>query len=493
MPPPSIAAVQDEDLTSEQLFLGFAQRRDSAVLERLLQPHLPQAYALAHRILANDADADDAVQEDLVRLVKTCDRYDGSVAFAAWLGQLVRHAAVDVRRARGARTRRESAIDPEAIGDDPASSGDIDARSVAIRRAVAELPERYRAPIELHYYGQLSQEQTAQALGLKENAVAQRISRARERLRASLMRGGVALGVTALADALAAAETAPVVPTGRSAAELASLAMTRAAAPGVGTAWTTAHAVMAIAAGLVVVGAITVATIAGEGADTAAGRVTTGQRWWTFATPDTPGLTRISGTWRHEATGGTGDGGSMVIESDDFMALIEAPEGSPPLRLSIRCRPMLPMPADGLGWIRLFPEGADLAAFGNVGRVNDTDQATIDSPTLFDRTVLVSGDSLDWWSAGARTSLVFYRRSRPTTRWILATHGPWRIDDLRFEPIEPGALPDVGIYRAALAAIPPADRHGDHAVAGLRGLDPDEPVTITFMTADEAGAPTTAP
>nr|MBA3847939.1 hypothetical protein [Planctomycetota bacterium] len=257
-------------------------------------------------------------------------------------------------------------------------------------------------------------------------------------------------------------------------------------------AWSTGHVLMAIAAGVVLSGVAVVALIARQDpADpsTAGGGAQANPTWWTFTTPDSPGMTRVAGSWRHDARGGTDDGGSMVIESDDFMAVFDVADGSLPLRLSIQCRPLLPMTADGQPWLRIYPDGADLAVFGNVGRVKDIDQATFDATTLFEKTVLVSDDSLDWWSDGARTSLIFYRRARPTTRWILAAHGRWRIDDLRIDRIEAGALPDIGTYREALAAIPLGDRYEDHDLAGLRGLDPDKPVTLGFVTADQVGAP----
>ncbi|HYE06344.1 MAG TPA: sigma-70 family RNA polymerase sigma factor [Planctomycetota bacterium] len=490
MRPPDGADVEPVAATTQQLFVAFARDRDSATLERALRPHLAQAYVLAHRILGNNADADDAVQEALVRLVATCDRYDGAVAFGAWLGQLVRHAAIDFQRGRGARSRRERAIDPRAISDGAPRSGDS-ARSDAIRRAIADLPERYRAPIELHYLGELSQQQTAVALGLKEDAVAQRLSRARERLRASLRRGGVPLSLLALTDLLRAREVparATVDDAGELAGDAIAAAATRADARApLGRGPRPA----AVAAAAVALAAIAVWTFAGsaDALGSAPASVEPASRIvrsWSFAVPEASGLVPIAGSWRHRERGGIDDGGCMEIESEDFAAHVDLPPMAA-MRLSIRIRPLRPITADGKAWLRIYPADADLAVIANVGRIEMTDDARLDAEHFDEKSVFASGDALDWWTNGSRSSLVMYRRVGASGRWTLAAHGRWLIDDLRVERVRPVDLPDVGIWRDAWASVPDAERIGTRELPGLRGLDPLRPVTITFATAAEVG------
>src|SRR3954463_14224747 len=88
-------------------FLDFARDREAAALEQLMREHVDSAYAQARRILGSPADAEDAVQEAFIRLVRTAPDYDGSVPFGAWLGLLVRDACADQRRSTRRRRRRE--------------------------------------------------------------------------------------------------------------------------------------------------------------------------------------------------------------------------------------------------------------------------------------------------------------------------------------------------------------------------------------------------
>ncbi len=162
-------------------FLRYAATGDPGVLEALLGEHSLRAYNQARRLLGHPADADDAVQEAFLQLVRTVRRFDGSVAFAPWLGRLVHTACLRALRSR-ARLRRERA----PMTDHERSDNDGDEQAETIRRAVAHLPERYRVPVALHYFGQLDLTQTAASLGLSVATVTVRLHRARERLRRNL-------------------------------------------------------------------------------------------------------------------------------------------------------------------------------------------------------------------------------------------------------------------------------------------------------------------
>jgi RNA polymerase sigma factor (sigma-70 family) len=183
-------------------YLDFARDRDPAALERALRACADQAYTQARRTLGNAADADDAVQEALLQLVRTAPRYDGTVPFGAWLGRLVRIACLRVLRSDRRRRRRE-----EAVMAQPAPAEDPD-RAEQVRALVARLPASDRAAVELHYFAGLPQAEVAAALGSSENAVALRLSRARSRLR-SLLGGGASVAVVATLLAAQPAYAAP--------------------------------------------------------------------------------------------------------------------------------------------------------------------------------------------------------------------------------------------------------------------------------------------
>ncbi|HYE06135.1 MAG TPA: sigma-70 family RNA polymerase sigma factor [Planctomycetota bacterium] len=186
--------------TAEALFLRFAKGGDRAALDRLLRLVADRTYTQALRITGDPHLAEEAVQEAWLRLIATAPRYDGGIAFAAWLGRLVCAAAIDQRRsARRRRERREDAM-PEPAARDPGDAESI----AAVRDAVEALPERYRRPVLLHYFAGLTQEEAAQALSVPPGTIAAQLSRARDRLRVRLGRAGFALSAAAILNLLTA-------------------------------------------------------------------------------------------------------------------------------------------------------------------------------------------------------------------------------------------------------------------------------------------------
>src|SRR5262245_51472181 len=70
-------------------YLRFARGGDVAEIDALLRDHLGRAYAQARRRLGNDSDAEDAVQEAVLQLIRGAQGYDGKVPFAAcWARQV---------------------------------------------------------------------------------------------------------------------------------------------------------------------------------------------------------------------------------------------------------------------------------------------------------------------------------------------------------------------------------------------------------------------
>jgi RNA polymerase sigma factor (sigma-70 family) len=186
---------------SSQSFLQFVRGRDVAVLEKLLSEHSQRAFVQARRMLGSASDAEDAVQEAFLQLVRTSGKFDGRVPFGAWLARLVHGAALHMSRSRMRRARREGVA---AVASDGRQAAPDEERYETIRRAVAELPERYRAALDLHYFAGLDQGECAAALGLSVVALKSRIQRGRERLRTRLARIGITATSAAIVEALVA-------------------------------------------------------------------------------------------------------------------------------------------------------------------------------------------------------------------------------------------------------------------------------------------------
>ena len=194
-------------------YRAYAQHGKAECLEQALRASAPLVYVRALRALGNPADAEDAAQEALLQLARTASQYDGRVAYGAWLGRLVSVACKRVKRSTTRRYRREQEAAAIARQQQAGIKPEREELMRALRDALADLPEADRSAIELHYFAGLSQRETAQAIGASEDAVAKRLSRARQRLR-QVLSPIAQIAALAAVDALlnqAAAETPPAV------------------------------------------------------------------------------------------------------------------------------------------------------------------------------------------------------------------------------------------------------------------------------------------
>jgi RNA polymerase sigma-70 factor (ECF subfamily) len=165
---------------------GHAQLR----FRQEILPHMDAAYNMARWIVGSDADAQDVVQEAVLRAFKSFDRWRGGNG-RAWLLTIVRNCSYDWRRSN--RRQREIAEFDESshIGDDSTEPGAILDRqldSAMLHTAITALPAEYREVIVLREFEQLDYKQMADVIGVPIGTVMSRLARARQRLRTALQK-----------------------------------------------------------------------------------------------------------------------------------------------------------------------------------------------------------------------------------------------------------------------------------------------------------------
>lgn len=151
------------------------------------------AYGLALRITGDAAAAEDVVQESLLRVWRRADRYEAARGAARpWLLRLVRNAAIDQVRARGARGRaeHEAGAEPEqlAVPERPDEALLRLERGRRVRAALEALPVEQRRAIETAYFEGLSHSEIAAREGAPLGTVKTRIRDGVLRLRAGFAR-----------------------------------------------------------------------------------------------------------------------------------------------------------------------------------------------------------------------------------------------------------------------------------------------------------------
>jgi RNA polymerase sigma-70 factor (ECF subfamily) len=143
---------------------------DQAAAAVLYDRHARPLYSLILRILGDETEAEDVLQEVFVQAFRQAGRYDASRGVvAAWLLMMARSRAIDRLRARRSRVEGRTG-EVQVLNDVPDAQRDVasalldEERTRLVREALAELPLLQRMAIELAYYEGLSHTEIAERL-----------------------------------------------------------------------------------------------------------------------------------------------------------------------------------------------------------------------------------------------------------------------------------------------------------------------------------------
>ena len=142
--------------------------------EALARRYAGDVFRLAYARTGSRADAEDVMQETFVRLLRARPAFAEPEHARAWLLRVAANCANDWFRAPW--RRREGPLeDALPAPEEPEPGG--------VMEAVLALPAKYRIPIHLYYYEELSVAEIAKIMGKSEGAVKSRLFRARALLR----------------------------------------------------------------------------------------------------------------------------------------------------------------------------------------------------------------------------------------------------------------------------------------------------------------------
>ncbi len=183
--------IADRDLGQNDSY--HAVEESAATAEQVFFAHAPLVYNVAHRVLGNEADAEDVTQEVLLRVLNNFASFRGEGRLAAWLHRVTVNAALLHRRKSLRRRKREmdlpfaeQACEYSAVDASPAQRLlDTEMRDL-IERAVARLPKIYREVYVLSDIEELSNADIGEMLHLGISAVKSRLHRARSMMREAL-------------------------------------------------------------------------------------------------------------------------------------------------------------------------------------------------------------------------------------------------------------------------------------------------------------------
>ena len=177
---------------SDAALVENVKRGSHSAYSELVKRHSTQAFRIAYRITQNKQDAEDAMQDSLLRAFRRINSFDGRSAFATWLTRIAINTSLMILRKR--RKHASASLDGDhEMGlqiTDPALNPELLVvrleRNAAVRDAVRRLPPLLRSSIEARYWKELSTHDAAILSGVSVAAAKSRQLRGRRELRTLL-------------------------------------------------------------------------------------------------------------------------------------------------------------------------------------------------------------------------------------------------------------------------------------------------------------------
>ena len=184
--------------TSDEVLVSTAKSGDANAFVELSKRHSNRVLQTTYRITRNRQDAEDALQDSLLKAFTHLKDFQEKSSFSTWLTRIAINSALMILRKR--RVCVEISIDggddsgekhepwePRSLTEDPENRFARGEREELLRDAILRLPPVVREAVELRQTRDYSAREIAQALGISVAAVKSRLSRARLTLRAALL------------------------------------------------------------------------------------------------------------------------------------------------------------------------------------------------------------------------------------------------------------------------------------------------------------------
>jgi RNA polymerase sigma factor (sigma-70 family) len=172
----------------EEALVERARRGDPAAFEELVLAYQSLAFRTAFVIAGDAADAEEAAQDGFVKAHRALGRFRSGEPFRPWLLAIVANEARNRRRARGRRAALalRAAAEPGLPSEEPEEAAVATERRQLLLTAVERLRDDDRDVLACRYLLDLSEEETAAALGIARGTVKSRTHRALSRLQEEL-------------------------------------------------------------------------------------------------------------------------------------------------------------------------------------------------------------------------------------------------------------------------------------------------------------------
>ena len=179
-------------IAEEELFrlIKNAVEGDLSAFEAILKNYQYYAYTVSFRVLTNDDDAKDVVQECFVRIWKSLGSYNKKVKFTTWMYKIVINLCYDKLRRRKMENERRETIDDGFVSglDNPEKQLTNKEQAEIIKHVSNGLPEKQRMVFVLRDLEELTTEEVSQIMEISVGSVKANLSIARKTIRTKLVK-----------------------------------------------------------------------------------------------------------------------------------------------------------------------------------------------------------------------------------------------------------------------------------------------------------------
>jgi len=175
--------------TTDELLVEQFNRGDDSAFDRIVEEYSVDIAVLANRLLGWPGDVEDVVQDIFLAAFLGLKKFRCECSLKTWLFIITINKCRSHRYKRMLRLRffSRAAGKIAPVSPHPSDRTPIDNETFSrVRRAVTALPAKYREPVVLRYLQELSTDKISRILGISENALHVRLSRARKRLKQDL-------------------------------------------------------------------------------------------------------------------------------------------------------------------------------------------------------------------------------------------------------------------------------------------------------------------
>ena len=146
-----------------------------AMLEKYITENIDSMYRFAYSYMKNNADAEDAVSESVIRALHSINSLKDTKRIKFWMYRIIANTSINMLKS----TQRTipSEFDENALG------GECDKSDIGFESMVQSLDEKYKSVIVLKFFEDMTFKEIASVLGINENTVKTRLYRALEILR----------------------------------------------------------------------------------------------------------------------------------------------------------------------------------------------------------------------------------------------------------------------------------------------------------------------